>query len=307
MDRLRRARAARAAAAVLFAVLLAGAGAAWGACVCSLVPRCRSVEACTAASPGQECAPPAGGVCAITKGLPSDTVCCCTCARRSGPVARCAARYADLHESLAALPASLVLCDSAVLDRAIAAALRKAKAALVAAGRMCDRGREPKEEARLEASAVTMAKLLRFTDRLELRGRVPAGCGDLFALAVDRYVTSTRDPTTATTSTVTSTTVSTSTSTTSSTVVGPGVTLAAPLGDLLAGATVCLTRVSGACLSDAAPCPGLHLHALAEVGIAVAGVAGGPFTDPGTTGQHCGYGLVTDLPGCGSASLSECP
>jgi len=105
---------------------------------------------------------------------------------------------------------------------------------------------------------------------------------------------------------VTTTTTGTSGPTTT-TISGRAVTLLFQTGTLAAGTQLCLSRITGGCVTPAHPpnCAYDHLHEHTGAGIGIDG--DGPYPDPfDTMGVPCGYGEVVTIPGCGPDSLPAC-
>jgi hypothetical protein len=100
----------------------------------------------------------------------------------------------------------------------------------------------------------------------------------------------------------------TTTSTTSSTLAGGrAVTLTYTTGSFSSSTQVCLSRITGGCVTPAHPpmCSYTHLHTTNGFGIGIDG--GGPYQDPHISmGDPCGYGQVTTVPGCGPDSVPDC-
>jgi len=71
-------------------------------------------------------------------------------------------------------------------------------------------------------------------------------------------------------------------------------------GTPAAGTQLCLSRVTGGCITPAHPpnCAYVHLREHTGAGIGIDG--DGPNPDPfDTMGVPCGYGEVVTIPGCG--------
>ena len=105
---------------------------------------------------------------------------------------------------------------------------------------------------------------------------------------------------------VTSSTTGTSGPTTT-TIAGRAVTLLFQTGTFAAGTQLCLSRITGGCITPAhlPNCSYVHLHEHTGAGVGIDG--DGPYPDPfDTMGQPCGYGEIVTIPGCGPDSLPAC-
>ncbi|MCW5892294.1 MAG: hypothetical protein KIT14_17370 [bacterium] len=94
---------------------------------------------------------------------------------------------------------------------------------------------------------------------------------------------------------------------TTTTIVGRAVTLLFPTAGNAANSALCLSRVTGGCVTPAHPpfCGYTHLHDATGVGIGIDG--DGPYPDPhATIGEPCGFGAVVTVPGCGPDTVPPC-
>lgn len=126
---------------------------------------------------------------------------------------------------------------------------------------------------------------------------------DVYEFAADGFVATVTFRMICSPSTTSTTTV---TSVTTSTIAGRAVTLLLPTGSFGAGTALCLSRITGGCVTPAhAPfCTYEHLHA-AGTTIAIDGA--GAYVDPHlSVGEQCGYGGIVTVAGCGPDGVPPC-
>lgn len=108
--------------------------------------------------------------------------------------------------------------------------------------------------------------------------------------------------------TIATTTTTTGTSgPTTTTIAGRAVKLLFATGGNAAASHLCLSRVTGGCVTPAhLPfCAYTHLHENTGAGIGIDG--DGPYPDPeATMSEPCGYGEVVTVPGCGPDTIPPC-
>lgn len=291
-------------AIVVLVLVLVGADRAGATCLCSDLDGCSSAPQCLNSRPGLDCTPPSGGVCHVAKGRTQDLACCCGCSKRgSGKVISCTDKYSAIGTALDLVVAgpdpSLCLLAS-VTGRGVAPttsatpvvqkAAKKIEKQLNGARNKCEKDNAKGEQAGQKQSNDAADKLKEKLERLEKRGKIAPGCADAYGALLDAFKT-TDEPGASTTSTTTTTVGGTTTTQ----VAGP-VVVSTGFSTFPAGTKICLSRFGGTyCLTDGGMCAALHVHA--NGGVTVDGVNAG--TDPQTTGQHCGYGVVQpEEPNC---------
>ena len=289
-------------------------GAASASCVCKDVHDCSSALNCIDSIPGTDCSPPTNGSCHIVKGRPNDLACCCGCSRNNAAaVTACTAKYAAIDAALALVeagPAGGLCAVAAVVGRGVAPpnpadpVVKKGEKPILkklnGARNQCEKQNangEAKAQNGANAAADKLKKKLR---KMEQNGRLGAGCADAYGNLIDEFTTTDQPGA--------STTTTTGSATTTTTLVSGPVVISTGFGGFGAGTKICLERFGGSyCLFAGGSCGVLHVHANPGP-ITIDGT--GSYTDPQTTGQHCGYGEVkADEPGCHPLATypPECP
>ncbi|HLK09750.1 MAG TPA: hypothetical protein VKW76_00035 [Candidatus Binatia bacterium] len=295
-------------------------------CVCGDLEGCGSALTCVNSRPGLDCSPPAGGVCALVKGLPNATTCCCGCQKRHGGVALCVDKYAGLADELDGLFAAAAAAVAPAAPRAlplacvptgdVAKAVDKAVAQgekkIVQAEKACQQGNKGAEQAAANASGQAVDKLKKKIDKLKKKGVIDAQCAEQYKALADQYLTDAKATPKASTTTTTTTPGGSTTTTTAGRALTVDTAFAtASGGQLTDGQVLCLSQITGGCVAAPGACPMVHLHSAAgpsgTITVTVGTMTKGPYTDPESTGMHCGYGAVGPGSGCGTDSLPACP